>query len=133
MLEDDVASNKAIGTHGAIFIQNQLKDSDRLSVLTHCNTGRSVSHHECVSSQSFLPKQISFLINKENVRNCFEVPIYGMFCFGSLATAGYGTALGVIRALHTEGVLNRAYCTETRPFNQVSIQFDYFIFSKPML
>ncbi|OAY27031.1 methylthioribose-1-phosphate isomerase [Manihot esculenta] len=77
MLEDDVASNKAIGTHGAIFIQNQLKDSDRLSVLTHCNTG-------------------------------------------SLATAGYGTALGVIRALHTEGVLNRAYCTETRPFNQGS-------------
>ncbi|KAF7848916.1 hypothetical protein BT93_L1441 [Corymbia citriodora subsp. variegata] len=39
---------------------------------------------------------------------------------GSLATAGYGTALGVIRALHTEGVLERAYCTETRPFNQGS-------------
>lgn len=45
------------------------------------------------------------------------------FCFASLATAGYGTALGVIRALQTEGVLERAYCTETRPFNQVSIQF----------
>ncbi|CAA7395613.1 unnamed protein product [Spirodela intermedia] len=39
---------------------------------------------------------------------------------GSLATAGYGTALGVIRALHAEGVLERAYCTETRPFNQGS-------------
>lgn len=39
---------------------------------------------------------------------------------GSLATAGYGTALGVIRALHTEGALERAYCTETRPFNQGS-------------
>ncbi|KAF7844571.1 methylthioribose-1-phosphate isomerase [Senna tora] len=39
---------------------------------------------------------------------------------GSLATAGYGTALGVIRALHGEGVLERAYCTETRPFNQGS-------------
>ncbi|PSS02037.1 Methylthioribose-1-phosphate isomerase [Actinidia chinensis var. chinensis] len=37
---------------------------------------------------------------------------------GSLATAGYGTALGVIRALHDAGVLERAYCTETRPFNQ---------------
>ncbi|KAJ9183731.1 hypothetical protein P3X46_007543 [Hevea brasiliensis] len=77
MLEDDVASNKAIGSHGATFIQNQLKNSDWLSILTHCNTG-------------------------------------------SLATAGYGTALGVIRALHTEGVLERAYCTETRPFNQGS-------------
>ena len=38
----------------------------------------------------------------------------------SLATAGYGTALGVIRALHEKGALGRAYCTETRPFNQVS-------------
>lgn len=41
--------------------------------------------------------------------------------FNSLATAGYGTALGVIRAVHAEGILLRAYCTETRPFNQVSI------------
>lgn len=37
----------------------------------------------------------------------------------SLATAGYGTALGVIRALYADGALERAYCTETRPFNQV--------------
>lgn len=39
----------------------------------------------------------------------------------SLATAGYGTALGVIRALHSGGVLEKAFCTETRPFNQVDI------------
>ncbi|KAK6300813.1 hypothetical protein J4Q44_G00289110 [Coregonus suidteri] len=46
---------------------------------------------------------------------------------GSLATAGYGTALGVVRSLHTLGVvrslhtlgrLKRMYCTETRPYNQ---------------
>eukprot|EP00039_Didymoeca_costata_P019592 m.338171 g.338171 ORF g.338171 m.338171 type:complete len:363 (+) comp18328_c0_seq1:19-1107(+) len=37
---------------------------------------------------------------------------------GSLATAGYGTALGVIRALHEAGNLEHAYCTETRPYNQ---------------
>ncbi|XP_071698005.1 methylthioribose-1-phosphate isomerase [Rutidosis leptorrhynchoides] len=77
MLEDDVASNKAIGSNGSSFIQNQRKDLPKLSVLTHCNTG-------------------------------------------SLATAGYGTALGVIRALHADGVLESAYCTETRPFNQGS-------------
>jgi len=39
---------------------------------------------------------------------------------GSLATAGYGTALGVIRALHQAGKLEHAYCTETRPYNQGS-------------
>ena len=38
----------------------------------------------------------------------------------SLATAGYGTALGVIRALHSSGLLSRAYCSETRPYNQGS-------------
>ena len=38
----------------------------------------------------------------------------------SLATAGYGTALGVIRSLHANGSLKRAFCTETRPYNQGS-------------
>eukprot|EP00055_Hartaetosiga_balthica_P003142 m.6666 g.6666 ORF g.6666 m.6666 type:complete len:363 (+) comp2630_c0_seq1:46-1134(+) len=37
---------------------------------------------------------------------------------GSLATAQYGTALGVIRALHEQGKLTHAFCTETRPYNQ---------------
>jgi hypothetical protein len=37
---------------------------------------------------------------------------------GSLATAAYGTALGVIRALQEGGQLEHAYCTETRPYNQ---------------
>ncbi|XP_006023465.1 methylthioribose-1-phosphate isomerase isoform X2 [Alligator sinensis] len=37
---------------------------------------------------------------------------------GALATAGYGTALGVIRALHARGCLEHVYCTETRPYNQ---------------
>ncbi|KAI4379577.1 hypothetical protein MLD38_005856 [Melastoma candidum] len=77
LLEDDVASNKAIGGYGAAIIRLQQNNGKKLSLLTHCNTG-------------------------------------------SLATAGYGTALGVIRSLNSEGVLERAYCTETRPFNQGS-------------
>lgn len=40
--------------------------------------------------------------------------------YRSLATAGYGTALGVIRSLHGLSALERAYCTETRPYNQGS-------------
>ncbi|KPI39636.1 Methylthioribose-1-phosphate isomerase [Cyphellophora attinorum] len=39
---------------------------------------------------------------------------------GSLATAGYGTALGVIRSLRSNGMLTHAYCSETRPYNQGS-------------
>lgn len=38
----------------------------------------------------------------------------------SLATAGYGTALGVIRSLHAKGALKHAFCSETRPYNQGS-------------
>ncbi|GAB1195312.1 S-methyl-5-thioribose-1-phosphate isomerase [Aspergillus pseudonomiae] len=38
----------------------------------------------------------------------------------SLATSGFGTALGVIRALYSTKTLQHAYCTETRPYNQGS-------------
>lgn len=37
---------------------------------------------------------------------------------GSLATVGYGTALGVIRAAHEEGKRIHVYAGETRPFLQ---------------
>lgn len=39
---------------------------------------------------------------------------------GSLATAGYGTALGIIRSLHASGKLDHTYACETRPYNQGS-------------
>lgn len=39
---------------------------------------------------------------------------------GSLATAGYGTALGIVRSLHARDYLKRVYYTETRPYNQGS-------------
>ena len=42
---------------------------------------------------------------------------------GSLATAAYGTALGVVRALAEAGRLEHAFCTETRPYNQGQFHF----------
>ena len=39
---------------------------------------------------------------------------------GSLATAGYGTALGVARSLHQRNKLQSIYALETRPYNQGS-------------
>ncbi|KAJ3081954.1 S-methyl-5-thioribose-1-phosphate isomerase [Quaeritorhiza haematococci] len=39
---------------------------------------------------------------------------------GSLATAGWGTALGIIRELHSRKTLDHVFCTETRPYNQGS-------------
>src|SRR5690606_12140476 len=37
---------------------------------------------------------------------------------GSLATAGYGTALGVIRSAYTAGKITQVYADETRPWLQ---------------
>ncbi|NCB63450.1 MAG: S-methyl-5-thioribose-1-phosphate isomerase [Clostridia bacterium] len=37
---------------------------------------------------------------------------------GALATGGYGTALGVIRAAHAQGRVAMVYCDETRPLLQ---------------
>lgn len=37
---------------------------------------------------------------------------------GSLATAGYGTALGIIRSLHAQGRVAMVYADETRPWLQ---------------
>ncbi|MDB6144481.1 MAG: initiation factor 2 subunit family, partial [Pseudomonas sp.] len=39
---------------------------------------------------------------------------------GALATGGFGTALGVIRAAHIEGMIERVYADETRPWLQGS-------------
>lgn len=39
---------------------------------------------------------------------------------GALATAGYGTALGVIRSAYSQGKITHVYTSETRPFLQGS-------------
>ena len=39
---------------------------------------------------------------------------------GALATGGYGTALGVIRAAHEQGLIEHVYADETRPWLQGS-------------
>uniref|UniRef100_A0A803M8P3 Methylthioribose-1-phosphate isomerase n=1 Tax=Chenopodium quinoa TaxID=63459 RepID=A0A803M8P3_CHEQI len=164
MLEDDVASNKAIGSYGASCFESQLKDAKKISILTHCNTGSlatagygtALGVIRAVHAQGILEKayctetrpfnqayiEAAEIMLEDDVASNKAIGSYGASCFesqlkdakkisilthcnsGSLATAGYGTALGVIRAVHAQGILEKAYCTETRPFNQkyVSIQ-----------
>ncbi len=66
---EDIAACRQIGNNGARLLP------DRVTVLTHCNTG-------------------------------------------SLATGGYGTALGVVRAAHDLGKEVHVYAGETRPLLQ---------------
>ena len=76
-MERDLADNRSIGRYGAEAITQTNSNKQKLTVLTHCNTG-------------------------------------------SLATVGFGTALGVIRQLAANNSLQLAYFTETRPYNQGS-------------
>ncbi|KAG0762044.1 hypothetical protein G6F24_007097 [Rhizopus arrhizus] len=55
-----------------------------------------------------------------HVKDKGEIAVLTHCNTGSLATAGWGTALGIIRDLHASGQLKHAYCTETRPYNQGS-------------
>lgn len=52
------------------------------------------------------------IVNREKVR------VLTICNTGSLATAGFGTALGVVRSLHALGRLEHIYACETRPYNQ---------------
>ena len=38
MLDEDVATNKSIGKHGAEHILKQQNESSKTIILTHCNT-----------------------------------------------------------------------------------------------
>ena len=69
-------------------------------------------------------------IHEEDVAACHAIGAHGASLLdaettllthcntGSLATGGYGTALGVVRAAWEQGKLERVYVTETRPLLQ---------------
>jgi methylthioribose-1-phosphate isomerase len=68
----------------------------------------------------------------EDIRTCHAIGDHGASLFnkpinilthcntGSLATAGYGTALGIIRSLHRHGRVKNVWVDETRPYLQGS-------------
>jgi methylthioribose-1-phosphate isomerase len=70
------------------------------------------------------------VINAEDIETCQAIGAHGLEVLpkqpeklrllthcnaGALATAGYGTALGVVRSAYTAGRLQRLYADETRP------------------
>ncbi len=69
-------------------------------------------------------------IHQEDVAMCKAIGLYGASVVpdhahilthcnaGALATGGYGTALGVIRAAHEQGKVDMVYADETRPLLQ---------------
>lgn len=67
-------------------------------------TNRSIGYHGA--------KHILQTVKRDRIR------VLTICNTGSLATAGYGTALGVVRALNDLGKLEHVFACETRPYNQ---------------
>ncbi len=74
---EDEQANRELSRRGADWIRTRVTGSERIRILTHCNTG-------------------------------------------SLATTAWGTALGVVRELHTRSEVGLVYADETRPLLQGS-------------
>ncbi len=92
ILEDDIARCKAMSKVGAEYIKKH-----------HCSTPslRATKGSVAISLAQTRPLRILTHCNA-----------------GALATGGYGTALGVIRTLHAEGLVEMVYADETRPRQQ---------------
>lgn len=104
MLEDDIKANKAIGHYGALSILEQ----SSIEINLPSNFGDTTNNN-----------------NSNGNNNNNKVKILTHCNTGSLATAGYGTALGVIRALHEMRKLGA--CSKNFYFS-VICQFTKIIF-----
>ncbi|KAE8348136.1 Methylthioribose-1-phosphate isomerase [Aspergillus coremiiformis] len=94
------------------------------------STGRSVAFAFIKAAEAMLEKDVednkkigkygAMWISENTLSNNSRARVLTHCNTGSLATSGFGTALGVIRALASTDSLLHAYCTETRPYNQGS-------------
>lgn len=99
---------------------------DRMKEIFFANLGLNLSELQ----ETLIQEAVS--IESEDRRLCERIGMWGRDLFkdgdvilthcnaGGLATAGYGTAIGVIRAAFEAGRNVRVYADETRPLNQGS-------------
>jgi len=112
MLERDVSDNKLIGSHGAdALLEEKSKKTKKRKHVE--KDGDSSILDEKTKKRKHDEKDGDSSIGK-------GIRLVTICNTGSLATAGYGTALGVARALHGRNLLESIHALETRPYNQGS-------------
>jgi methylthioribose-1-phosphate isomerase len=99
----DLACNQAIGRHGADALLAEVARRRQQGNLEATSTEANGTCGQGLAARQGARRAVRVLTHCNT---------------GSLATAGWGTALGIIRSLHGSGDLAHAYCTETRPYNQ---------------
>jgi methylthioribose-1-phosphate isomerase len=87
-------------------------------------------HHLALDQIKRILLEKAQAIEEEDIQRCRKIGSFGKILIedgqsilthcnaGTLATAGYGTALGIVRAVFEEGKSIRVYVGETRPFLQ---------------
>lgn len=100
---------------GAIQAAGESKEDVIKTVISHAEfmLERDVSDNKAIGDNG--AKDIL-----DNLKDRSKVRMATICNTGSLATAAYGTALGVARSLHAMDKLESIFCLETRPYNQGS-------------
>lgn len=101
VLVNDAASNLEVTAESTL---NQIIEASEQLYAEDIKTNRSIGYNGA--------RRILELVKRDKIR------VLTICNTGSLATAGFGTALGVVRALHEMGKLDHVYACETRPYNQ---------------
>lgn len=103
-LDELVASAEGATDLNAEGVLNQVVEASEQLYAEDIEINRAIGHNGA--------KRILELVKRDKIR------VLTICNTGSLATAGFGTALGVVRALHELGKLEHVYACETRPYNQ---------------
>jgi methylthioribose-1-phosphate isomerase len=84
-------------------------------------TCQAIEKEDLERCKEMSKKGAEWLVEKiKKEKNKDKLKVMTVCNTGSLATSGYGTALGVITALHESGHLDRAYYTQSTPYHQGS-------------
>ena len=131
ILVNDLIANKAMGKHGAQHILQIVQDRKKSKkiFIPEGQRGQSIhftnSNDVSASSSTITSTNTSDNTNT-NANDCSHITGSGgsglrvlTICnTGTLATSGFGTALGVVRTLFELKQLEHVYACETRPYNQ---------------
>jgi len=92
--------------------------------------GESFSEKDSMAHVAKVVKTRAEELANDDIRTCKAIGDHGASMFdkpvnilthcntGSLATAGYGTALGIVRSLHKHNLVKNVWVDETRPYLQ---------------
>jgi len=92
-----------------VYAENQNRDIETLRLVLE-REARAIHEEDVAANRSLGMHGAALLEDGTNVLTHCNA--------GALATAGYGTALGVVRAAVDAGKRINVFCTETRPFLQ---------------